>query len=163
MSTTHPVGPGAETDPSSVGLQFEASLERLFDQVYSNGDLAAAGTVMAPGARLSCGGTGQTYRGISGVKAHASRLRLTFAGLTVSVEAVRRTATGFEADLTVVGRFERPFGGVEPACVIGDAGTEPHGPEVHLSGTVVGSMTGRRLDRCALSWDLAPLDITTVE
>lgn len=148
---------GAVTTSSEGAVEDERVLRRLFDLVYSEGDLRVARELVAPGFRGYCSGTGDEYHGSSGVKAHASRLRSAFPGLTVEIDGLRRTSAGFEASLVVQGRFERAFGGIEPTCVIGPAGDEPHGPRVTLAGVVSGTMAGGQLREWDIEWDLKGL------
>lgn len=135
----------------------EQVLHRLFDVVYSEGDLRVTEEVVGDTLRAHCAGTDRTYRGVSGLKAHAARLRNTFFGLTIEVNAVDRFPDGFVAELTATGRFERPLGGVQPTCQIGSAGEEPGGPRVAVAGSVEGTMTDGRLVELVFNWDFEAL------
>lgn len=140
---------------TSHGLSVKTAqtVRRLFEQVYSEGDLAVARESVGSDFEGYCTGAGKTYHGVGGVKAHASRLRAAFAGLTVEVDEISPTPEGFEARVTASGRFERGFGGIEPSCVIGTAGEEPHGPTVTFTGVATGRITDGTLRDWTIEWD----------
>lgn len=142
---------------SDLTVEDEESLHRLFELVYSEGDLRAAQDLVASDVQGYCSGTVKAYRGVSGLKAHASRLRSVFHGLTVEIDDIRRSSDGFEARVTAMGRFERAFAGVQPPCVIGPAGAEPHGPKVRLDGVVSGTVSEGALRTFEIEWDLEAL------
>lgn len=124
---------------STLLAETEQSLHRLFDAVYNEGDLGVSEEVVGANHRGHCEGTDQAYQGVSGLKAHAARLRATFPGLTVEVGHVYLTPDGFAARLTATGRFERALGGVQPSCRMGAAGEEPGRPRVTVAGVCEGS------------------------
>lgn len=146
-------------DPTSSVLLTETAqaLHRLFDAVYSEGDLSVVERVVTADVRGYCTGTESTYRGLSGLKAHAARLRATFHGLTFEVNEVHRTPEGVVVGLTATGRFERAFGGIRPSCRMGAVGEEPGGPLVTMAGTVAGEVTDGQLSELAFDWDLEAL------
>lgn len=142
---------------TALSAETERSILRLFEAVYSGGDLGVAEEVLGADARGYCAGTEKTYHGVSGLKAHAARLRATFAGLTVDLDEVHRTPDGFVASVTARGRFERAFGGIHPSCRMGAAGEEPRGPSVTMAGSVEGTTTDGRLSELEFDWNLAAL------
>lgn len=151
---------GDSSTPTSTGqfsVETEQALHRLFERVYSEGDLTVAGEVVAADFEGRCTGTSEPFHGVVGVKEHASRLRSALAGLTVEIDDLRRTPEGFQARLTAQGRFERPFSGVEPTCVIGRAGEEPRGPTVTISGELSGRVTAGALSGFDIEWDIEAL------
>lgn len=142
---------------SDLRAETEQSLHRLFDAMYSEGDLSVAGEVVPANVRGCCAGTEKTYQGVSGLKAHAARLRATFPGLTFGVDEVHRTPAGFVAGLTATGRFERAFGGVQPSYRMRSVGEEPGGPRVTMAATVKGEVTDGQITELAFDWDLEAL------
>lgn len=147
----------ADTQGGGLSVDDQQSLHRLFEEVYSKGRLSVVDELVAPGLNGYCTGMGKTVEGVSGLKAHAARLRSTFTGLDIRIDDLRRTSDGFVARLSARGRFERVFGGIQPRCVIGPAGEEPHGPRVTVSGIVTGSMSEGRLIEWDFDWDFGAL------
>lgn len=130
---------------------------RLCEQVYSEGNLSMAEELVAADFHGHCAGTSEDYHGVSGLKAHASRLRATFPGIAVEIDELRSTEEGFEGQLTAGGRFERAFGDVDPRCVIGAAGEEPGGRMVEITGVVSGALAEGQLRHCTFDWDIDAL------
>lgn len=157
MSTIEHSDSSTPSPAGQFSVETEEVLHRLFERVYSEGDLTVAGDVVATDFEGRCSGTTEPFHGIAGVKEHASRLRSAFVGLTVEIDDLRRTPEGFQARLTAEGRFERPFAGVEPTCVIGRAGEEPRGPTVTIAGDVSGRVTGGALSGFDIEWDIDAL------
>lgn len=135
----------------------EALLRRLVDAVYSAGHLGVTEEILVGDAAGYCTGTRTSYDGVGGVKAHATRLRSTFPGLTLDIKEVHQTADGFEASVIATGRFERQFGGIQPSCQIGAPGEEPGGPHVRIPGTVRGRTADGRFSKLEFDWDLTAL------
>lgn len=146
-----------EPKNSELLAENEQVLHRLFDAVYSEGDLSVVEGLVPADVRAYCAGTERTYQGVSGLKAHAARLRAIFHGLTFDVEEFHRTPGGFVMGLTATGRFERAFGGVRPSCRMGSVGQEPGGPMVTMTGAVEGVVTDGQLLELAFDWDLEAL------
>lgn len=154
MSTLQLSEPRTAPPGGELTYDKKQALHRLFESVYSDGDLTVARELVDQEFRSHCPGTGEVYHGVSGLKAHASRLRMTFPGLTVEIDELRSTRVGFEARLTAEGRFERSFGDVDPKCVIGPAGEEPGGPTVNVSGVVSVVFAEGHLRHCDFNWDI---------
>lgn len=146
-----------EPKNSDLLAETEQALHRLFDVVYSEGDLSVVEGVVPADVRGYCAGTERTYHGVSGLKAHAARLRAVFHGLTVEVNGFHRTPDGFVMGLMATGRFERAFGGVRPSCRMGSVGEEPGGPMVSMTGAVDGEVTDGQLAELAFDWNLESL------
>lgn len=144
----------AQTDLSAEN---ELCLRRLFEEVYSQGDLKVLDKLVDPEFEGYCAGLRRPVQGVSGLKAHAARLRSTFARLDIEVDEIRRTANGVKIQLNASGRFEREFGGIQPTCGVGPAGVEPHGPEVSVPGVAIGTMRDGQLSGWDLDWDFGAL------
>lgn len=141
--------------PSTEGVR--TLLERLFRQVYSNGELSVADDVVAPEFVGRTSETDDPFHGPGGVKSHASRLRAAFHGFTVELDDVDVAGDVFEATWTATGTHERRFLGIEPALSVGAAGVEPHGTRVAVSGSATGRVGDGTIRTCRLEWDVTAL------
>lgn len=129
---------------SELPDEHERLLRRLFERAYSKGELSALDDLVA--ADYIGYGTGpDVYRGPDGARSHVARLRSALFGAVVEVDEVQGDAGEFEVHWTARGRLERPFMGIDPPCVMGHAGEEPHGPTLSVTGTTTGSIADGRI------------------
>ncbi len=158
MSTLHP--PASRGNPARNGLtaENERAIRRLLERVYSRGELHAVEELVAPDYVGGCSGTGDVYLGPQGVKAHATRLRMTFHGFTIEIDELRASEHRFEARWTARGRLERGFMGVQPTCIVDGAGVEPHGPEIEVGGVTDGTLADGRLLESTTDWNRTELE-----
>lgn len=140
----------AEPDPAVLG--------RLFEQVYSKGELLQVPELVAQDFVGHSTESADAYRGPDGVKAHASRLRRAFHGFTVDIDEIDVEGSTFEASWTARGTHERRFLGVEPTCVIGEAGEEPQGVRISVDGVARGTIRGDSIQEIEMVWDVAALE-----
>lgn len=157
MSTIEQAERSTATPSSTPAVEDGHVFHRLVERVYSEGELSTAEELVADDFHGHCAATSEDYHGVTGLKAHASRFRAAFPGLTAEIDDLRSTPLGFEARLTMEGRFERAVGGVEPTCVIGAAGEEPGGRMVQISGVVSGRLADGQLRHCDFDWDIDAL------
>lgn len=132
----------------------ERLLRRLFDEVYSNGDLSIMKDLIAPEFVGYSPATDDVYLGQNGAKLQVSKVRSAVFGLTIDVNEVRAADGEFEVHWTAQGRLERPFNGFEPSCSIGDAGEEPHGPPFSKTGITKGRISDGQIRELRMSTEL---------
>lgn len=152
MSIQESHTPRADTPADERPSEQERIIHQLFEQVYSRGDLGLGEELVAPDYLGHWSDTEAVYSGPEGLKAHVIRLRSAFFGLSVEVDEVRGAGGRLEVHWTAHGRLERPFMGLEPACLIGAAGVEPHGPVVEMGGVTVARVTDGRLRTSETVW-----------
>jgi len=157
MSNTRVHESSAETTRRGSSIEPEQIIRHLFGAVYSDGKLHVVEAVANSDFEGFCTGTADSIAGVGGVKTHAARLRSTFTGLTLEVEECRRTRDRFVVSLRALGRFERSFGEIDPPCLIGQAGDEPHGPGVSFPGRATGTVVDGKLDEMYLDWNFESL------
>lgn len=133
------------------------AIRRLFERVYSRGELIHLEDLVAEAAIVSDGATGETYLGLDGVRGHVAHLRRTFHGFAIEVQAIHVDGGTFEVEWLATGTHERRFMGIDPTCIIGAAGTEPHGPEIEVEGLARGTLRDGSIRTCRFDWDLATL------
>lgn len=134
-----------------------AVVHRLFERVYSKGELLHVDDIVAPAVVLYSDELREAYVGSDGIGTHVKRLRRAFHGFTMEVDALHLSGESFVAEWTARGSHERPFMGVEPTCIVGGPGTEPHGKRIEVSGVAAGTIRNGVLTECRLEWDLATL------
>lgn len=135
----------------------ERAILRLFEQVYSGGELLDVEDIVAPDYRGYCSGTRATYHGRSGVKSHVARLRAAFYGFEFHIHDIQGISDGIAVRWTVTGRLERPVMGLQPECIIGRKGEEPGGPDVTVTGRTSLKMTNGKVRESLMYWDLGEL------
>lgn len=157
MSTLQSSESRAVNTGNELTAQNERAVRRLFERVYSGGELPAVKDLVAPDYLGYCTGVSDTYLGPAGVKSHATRLRAAFFGLRFDIDDIRGTPDGIVVQWTATGRLERAIMGVHPACNIGRSGEEPGGPEVTVSGRTSLKMTGGKVRESYIDWNLDEL------
>lgn len=140
--------------PNDLTARNERAIRRLFEEVYSRGELQTVEDLVAPDYIGYCSGISDTYRGPSGLKSHATRLRAAFFGLRFDIDEVRGTPDRVEVLWTATGRLERAIMGVQPAPTMGPSGQEPGGPELAVTGVTSLRMTGGKVRESYMDWDL---------
>lgn len=135
----------------------EAIIRRLFERVYSKGELHCVDELIAPDyvgkSTVSVNG----IRGPIGLKAHVIALRTAFHGFTITIDQLAVVGDIITVRWTACGTQEREFLGVEPTCAIGWAGEEPHGTVITVTGSTTGTITGGKLRESEMVWDRAEL------
>lgn len=150
-SITSPIahGPPDELSPDHGRL-----LTRLYETVYSNGNLAETEDLVAEDYTGYCTGTNETYDGHTGLKAHVAKLRGAMFGFRIDINSISGPPDRFDVDWTAHGRLERPVFGLTPTCGVGPAGQEPQGPTVTLHGTTVGTIVDGKITETTMRWDI---------
>lgn len=134
-----------------------AVVRRLFERVYSKGDLSLVDELVATDFVGYSTETADAYLGPEGVKTHMSRLRAAFHGFTIDVDAIHVEGDTFEVAWTARGVQERRFLGVEPTCTIGRAGEEPRGTRIAVPGVATGRITNGKIHESEMVWDVEVL------
>jgi hypothetical protein len=130
------------------------AIRYLFDRVYSKGDLGLINEITTQDFVGYSTEAEDTYHGPEGLREHVIRLRTAFFGFTMEIENIERDGLVWEVAWTARGTHERPFLGVEPTCIIGQAGEEPHGKRIAVPGisdVTVGDQMIRHHD---MRWDM---------
>lgn len=143
--------------PHELAAEDVLTIDRLFEQVYSTGELHIVEELVAPTFRGYCTGTDDVFRGPDGAKSHVIRLRSAIVGLDFTLDDVQESSDGIEVQWTATGRLERPIMGVQPVCTIGRAGDEPGGPEVRVTGKTTAAMTEEVVRESVMEWNLDEL------
>jgi hypothetical protein len=146
----------SKSTPKSEDLDEEGRLaiRYLFDQVYSKGDLGIINEITARDF-VGCSTEAEdTYHGPEGLREHVIRLRTAFFGFTIEIEKIERDGLLWEVSWTARGTHERPFLGVEPTCIIGQAGAEPHGKRITVSGISDVTVRDRMIRHHDMRWDM---------
>lgn len=129
----------------------------LFERVYSKGELGVADDI-ATRDFVGCSTEADSaYHGPKGLKEHVIRLRTAFFGFTIEIETIERHGLVREVAWTARGTHERPFLGVEPACIIGQAGEEPHGTRIAVPGTSDVTVEDESVRHHDMRWDVSRL------
>lgn len=157
MSTLQSKVERTGTPRNELSGETEQVVRRLFEEVYAGGELQVAAEIVTPDYVGYCTGTGAVYSGPAGLKEHAARVRSSLFELSIRVDAVHGTAERFLVVWTATGRLERPFGGIQPSCVIGPAGDEPGGPTVSIDGVLEGTARDGDLQEARMTWLLDDL------
>lgn len=134
-----------------------AVVRRLFEQVYSKGDLSIVDELVASDFVGYSTESSDTYHGPDGVKTHMSRLRAAFHGFTIEIDGLHVEGNTFEVSWTARGTHERRFLGVEPTCTVGQAGEEPHGNQIAVPGVTTGTIANGKIHESKMIWDVAAL------
>jgi hypothetical protein len=142
------------------------AVRRLFERVYSTGELSFLDELVAPGFVGYGTDTPDAYHGPEGLREHVVRLRSAFFGPVFDLDEIDRFGNTWAATWTARGTHERPFLGAEPTCVVGRAGEEPHGRRVAVPGVSRVTVVDGRIDRHRMTWEedrlRAPLGRSTV-
>lgn len=146
---------GSTRQRPSVGA--ETAIRRLFERVYSTGELSQVDTLVASDCTAYSVEAATAYHGPAGMKTHVSRLRTAFGGFSIEIDALRDSGDAVAVEWTARGRHERPFVGVEPTCRVGAAGEEPHGPQVVVPGRASGRFAREQLREWRMEWNVDDL------
>jgi len=134
-----------------------AVVRRLFERVYSKGDLSLVDELVASDFVGYSTESADAYRGPEGVKTHMSRLRGAFHGFAIEIDDIHVDGDTFEVSWTARGVHERRFLGVEPTCTVGPAGEEPHGNRIAVAGVTRGTIENGKVHESEMVWDGATL------
>lgn len=135
----------------------QAVIRRLFEQVYSKGRLNIINELVSSEFSGSSSASPDAYFGLDGLKSRVIRLRKAFHGFTIDIDDLHVKGDSFEVSWTARGRHERQFLDIEPTCIIGQAGVEPHGIEIAVAGITTGTITGGKIQENSMIWDIEEL------
>lgn len=145
MSLQASHGSRGQTTETALTEEHERLVRRLFERVYSTGELdliddLVASTYVGSGAEPD-----DVALGPDGARAHVVRLRSAFFGLDLEVDEIDGDGEGFEVHWTARGRLERPIGGLDPATKRGPPGAEPSGPRRAVTGVTTGRIVDGKI------------------
>lgn len=135
----------------------KAVIRHLFEQVYSKGRLGIVNVLVSSEFSGSSSVSPDAYFGPDGLKSHVIRLRTVFHGFTIDIDDLHVKGDSFEVSWTARGKHERRFLDIEPSCIIGRAGVEPHGIEIAVAGITTGTITGGKIRESSMIWDVKEL------
>lgn len=130
-----------------------AIVRRLFERVYSTGDLSLVDELVASDFVGDSTESSEAYLGPEGMKSHVSRLRGVFYGFTIEIDDLHVEDDTFEVSWIARGTHERRFLGIEPTVNVGQAGDEPHGNRIAVSGVATGTLTNGEIRENRIIWD----------
>lgn len=134
-----------------------AVVRRLFERVYSKGDLRLVDELVASDCTGYSAESADAYLGPQGMKTHVIRLRTAFRGFTIEIDALHVAGEAVEVQWTARGTHERPFLDVEPTCNVGPAGEEPRGNRIAVTGSASGTLTDEGIREWVMRWNLDSL------
>lgn len=134
-----------------------AVIRHLFEHVYSRGRLDILSVLVGPEFRGSSSVSPDASFGLDGLKSHVIRLRNAFHGFNIDIDDLLVKGDNFEVVWTACGSHERRFLDIEPTCIIGQAGVEPHGIEMAVAGRTTGMITGGKIQESSMIWDIKEL------
>lgn len=135
----------------------EAVVRELFERVYSKGELYRLADVVSSGDEGYSAGSDDAYVGPDGIRSRVVELRTAFDGFTVEIEDLQVGAERFDVSWTATGTHERRFDGVDPTCLVGTVGEEPHGSPIAVAGRTAGTFRDGRIRESRSGWDVAAL------
>lgn len=147
----------SNTVPGGIAAENEAVVRELFERIYSKGELDRIADVVASDFVGDGPGSDHPYVGTEGIRSRVVELRTAFGGFTVDIEDLQIRGDAFEVSWTATGRQERRFDGVDPTCIVGRAGVEPHGSPIAVAGRTVGTIRDGRIQESRSGWDVSAL------
>lgn len=140
-----------------VGDENKTSVRDLLERVYSKGELHLVDELVASDFVGYSTESGDAYVGPQGIRKHVIRLRTVFHGFAIETDELHVDDDTFEASWTARGTHERQFLGIDPTCNIGQAGEEPHGNRITVSGIITGTIENRKIHESEMAWDVEGL------
>lgn len=134
-----------------------AVVRRLFECVYSKGELELVDDLIAPGFVGYSAESSETYLGPEGIKTHVVGLRASLHGFAIEIDDFHAEGDTFEVSWTARGTHERRLLGIEPTCTVGRAGEEPRGNRIAVSGVATGTVRNGKVRENAMVWDVGEL------
>lgn len=135
----------------------QAVVRRLFECVYSKGDLELVDDLVTPDFVGYSAESSEAYLGPKGIRRHVIGLRAAFRGFTVELDGFHAEGDTFEASWTARGTHERRLLDIEPTCTVGRPGEEPHGNRIAVSGVATGTVRNGKVRENAMDWDVGEL------
>lgn len=145
------------TTQSPVDDGSYAAVRRLFERVYSKGELNLVGELVTTDAIGHSAESTAVYAGPAGVRSHVIGLRTAFGGFSIEIDRFRGEGDGYEVAWTAVGTHERPYLGVSPTCTIDEAGEEPHGTPIAVEGVATVTIQDGKIHEWSMDMDLSEL------
>lgn len=133
----------------------EAIIRRLFERVYSKGELYGVDELIAPGFVGSSIESADAYCGPDGLKSDVIRLRSAFGGFTIEIDDIQLTGGLFAVSWTARGTHEQRFQGIDPVCIVGEVGEEPHGTPITVAGVTEGLIREGKFRKGDMTWNWA--------
>lgn len=133
----------------------DAVIRSLIERVYSKGELSRIDGIVTPDFTGESTDSPHIHLGPNGLRSHVLRLRTTLYGLTMKIDELHVRDDTFAVYWTARGTQERRFQGVDPTITIGQAGEEPHGNHVAISGETSGTIRDGRIHESWMVWNAA--------
>lgn len=135
----------------------EGVIRRLFERVYSKGELNIINEIAASDVIGYCSGTTESYLGPDSMKTHVKQIRATFQGFTINIDQLYVERDAFEVHWTARGSHEQLFINIDPTCNIGAVGEEPSGNRIAVSGVTTGIISNGKIREQKMDWNVEQL------
>lgn len=140
-----------------AGDENRTAIRCLFERVYSKGELHRINDVVTSDFTGESNESSRAHFGPDGVKTHVVGLRTAFNKFTIVIDDLHVRGDSFEVSWTARGNHERRFRGIDPTCNIGQAGEEPHGNRIAVSGDSSGTIRNGKIHDSRMVWDVEEL------
>lgn len=142
---------------NQISDENQMTVRGLFERVYSKGELHLVDGLVASDFVGYSTESGDAYVGPQGIKTHVIRLRTAFHGFAIEIDELQVDDDTFEASWTARGTHERRFLGVDSTCNIGQAGEEPRGNRITVSGVTIGAIENGKIHESEMVLDVEGL------
>lgn len=130
----------------------ETIVRHVLEETLGSGNLIVTEDAVAAGYVGQVAGMPDLPLGPAGFKQFVSRIRRALFDLNVTIDAVVARSADVVVRWTASGRQERPFLGVEPMCVVGDAGQEPGGKQMTISAVTIARVEDSKIQESRTEW-----------
>lgn len=130
----------------------ERAVRRLLVDALGSGNLTVVDNFLTEDYAGRVDGMPDLPAGPAGFKRFVARLRRAVFALDVDLTGIETRRGSVVVHWTAHGRLERPFLGMEPACVIGRARREPRGPSATLSAVTVARLEQSKVRESHTRW-----------
>lgn len=133
----------------------EALVRRVFEEVLSSGKLHVIDDVFASDYVGYVDRPLTVQRGSDLFRNRVVKARNVFFGLDVEIDHLSASEDTVLVHWTATGRHEQEFMGLDPVCIIGEAGTEPGGAEVTATGRTLCLLSDDQVQQSWTTWEMA--------
>lgn len=129
-----------------------AIVRHLFEETLGSGNLIVTTDALAPEYVGQVDGMPDLPHGPAGFKRFVARVRRVLFDLDVTIDGVVARCADVVVRWTASVRQERPFQGLEPTCVFGDAGQEPGGRQMTISAVTIARVEDSKIQESRTEW-----------
>lgn len=150
--STKPTAVTPESEPAEPVSANERMVRHVFEASLGSGNLSVISDALAPDYAGQVDGVPDLPRRPAGFERFVTQLRRALFDLDVTIDGVVARRADVVVRWTASGRQERPFLGVEPTCVVGDAGQEPGGKQMTLSAVTIARVEDSEIQESRTEW-----------